>query len=84
MHSFAFINAFVCLFGFLTSSSTTRLYRGPVIKATHWFYIDDFCVSWFVNINVDPEIKIKMDTGDITHDISVYSPTSTYLSTCIS
>ena len=67
---------FVCLFGFLTSSSTTRLYRGRVPRqerltivraATHETELGDhdFCLSRSHYTDTDPTCRERAATAGI-------------------
>ena len=67
---------FVCLFGFLTSSSTTRLYRGRAPRqerltilraATHETELGDhdFCLSWPHYTDTDPTCRERAATAGI-------------------
>ena len=67
---------FVCLFGFLTSSSTTRLYRGRAPRqerltilraATHETELGDhdFCLSWSHYTDTDPTCRERAVTAGI-------------------
>ena len=66
---------FVCLFGFLTSSSTTRLYRGraPIMEhltiraATHETELGDhdFCLSRSHYTDTDPTCRERAATTGI-------------------
>ena len=67
---------FVCLFGFLTSSSTTRLYRGRAPRqerltilraATHETELGDhdFCLSRSHYIDTDPTCRERAATAGI-------------------
>ena len=67
---------FVCLFGFLTSSSTTRLYRGraprqerlPILRAaTHETELGDhaFCLSRSHYTDTDPTCRERAATAGI-------------------
>ena len=63
---------FVCLFGFLTSSSTTRLYRGRAPRqerltilraATHETELGDFCLSRSHYPDTDPTCRERATAG---------------------
>ena len=67
---------FVCLFGFLTSSSTTRLYRGRALRqerltilraATHETELGDhdFCLSRSHYTDTDPTCRERAATAGI-------------------
>ena len=67
---------FVCLFGFLTSSSTTRLYRGRAPRqerltilraATHETELGDhdFCLSRSHYTDTDPTCRERAATAEI-------------------
>ena len=73
----------ICLFGFLTSSSTTRLYRGrapkterlPILRAgTHETELGDhdFCLSRSHYTNTDPTSKRRAATVGI--ELGTFSP----------
>ena len=72
----AFQPLFVCLFGFLTSSSTTRLYRGRAPRqerltilraATHETELGDhdFCLSRSHYTDTDPTCRERAATAGI-------------------
>ena len=72
---------FVCLFGFLTSSSTTRLYRGWAPRQSVWqFYVlphlrqswetMTFCLSRSHYTDTDPNSRERAATAGIESGIS--------------
>ena len=72
---------FVCLFGFLTPSSTTRLYRGRAPRqerltilraATHETELGDhdFCLSRSQYTDTDPTCRERAATAGIEHGTS--------------
>ena len=75
-HATEFVCLFVCLFGFLTSSSTTRLYRGRAPRqerltilpaATHETELGDhdFCLSRSHYTDTDPTCRERAATAGI-------------------
>ena len=75
-HTFFSLVLFVCLFGFLTSSSTTRLYRGRAPRqerltilraATHETELGDhdFCLSQSHHTDTDPTCRERAATAGI-------------------
>ena len=76
MCTLTFFVCFVCLFGFLTSSSTTRLYRGRAPRqerltilraATHETELGDhdFCLSRSHYTDTDPTCRERAATAGI-------------------
>ena len=69
------LGRFVCLVGFLTSSSTTRLYRGRVPKLASDNFTcchtrdrvgnHEFCFSWSHYTDTDPTIRERAATTGI-------------------